>query len=250
MKGLVASNFRRIHKGLLFDIIIMIVSPLLILLFGQLLNYQMIDDGYAASEITMSSVTQYSSVTTKFLYVIEIFRYCGSALCYLLVISGLDEVLKLSASYNNSRRGFLTLILINAIALTIKIVSLITGEGDFYAWSESLYAVIDFLIKIVLGASLFMLLRGNMDVLRSIGEEVAVYRNQTLSMRVAISFPILGIVILADHFAPEMPLGVTVVVFVFMVFAWIYTFIAYLRGCLCAREVARIVSVISEEVIS
>ena len=95
-----------------------------------------------------------------------------------------------------------------------------------------------------------MLLRGNMDVLRSIGEEVAVYRNQTLSMRVAISFPILGIVILADHFAPEMPLGVTVVVFVFMVFVWIYTFIAYLRGCLCAREVARIVSVISEEVIS
>ena len=42
MKGLVASNFRRIDKGLLFDIIIMIVSPVLLVLCGQLLNDQMI----------------------------------------------------------------------------------------------------------------------------------------------------------------------------------------------------------------
>ena len=250
MNGLRSSNFRRIDKGLLLDIIIIIASPILIVLCGQFLNSQMIDDGYATSEITISSVTQYHSATTKLIYVIEIFRYCGSALCYILVISGLDEVIKLSDSYKRSRRGFLTLILVNAIALTVRIVSLIGGEGQIYVWSDSLYAFIDFLIKILLGVTLFTLLRGNMDVLRSVGEEVAVYRNRTLSISVAISFPILGILMLADHFAPEMPIWATLVVFVLMVFVWIYSFIAYFRTYLCAREVARIVSVISEEVIT
>ena len=250
MKGLVASNFRRIDKGLLFDIIIMIVSPVLLVLCGQLLNDQMIDGGYAVSDITLSSVTQYSSLITKLLYMIAIIKYSGEALCYILVISGLDEVLKLSSRYKNARRGFLTLIFVNAIALAVRMVSLLGGEGEIYVGSDSLYVFVSFLIKIVLGVSLFMLLRGNMDVLHSIGEDVAVYRNQSLSVGVVISFPLLGIVMLVDHFVPEMPLMVELVCFVFEVIVWIYTFAVYIRTYLCVREVAKTVSVISEEVIT
>ena len=250
MNGLRASNFKRIYKGLLMDIIIRIVCPMLIVLLGTLLNNLMIDDGYDVNEITVNSVTQYSSVITKLIYVVFIFKYCGSALCYVLVISGLDEVLKLSDSYKRSRKGFLTLILVNAVALTVRMVSIFCIEGEFIVLSESLYAFVEFLLRIVLGASLFTLLRGNMDVLHSLGEDVAAYRNKTLSIGAAISFPLLGILTLADHFAPEMPLAANLVGFVFVAFAWIYTFVTYIRTYLCGREVTRIVSDVSEEVMT
>ena len=249
MNGLRASNFRRIDKGLLFDIVLMIVCPVLIILCGQFLNEQMIAEGYSASEITLSSVTQYSSPITKLIYVIEIFEYCGPALCYILVMSGLDEVLKLSVSYKYSRRGFLTLILVNAVALTVRMVSLLGGEGESYAWFDSMYVFAGFLLKTVLGVSLFLLLRGNMDVLHSIGEDVAAYRTRTLSICVVISFPLLGIFMLADHFAPEMPFGADFVFFFFNAVVWIWAFIGYFRAYLCARKVTGIVSVISEEVV-
>ena len=62
MVGLQASYFRRIYKGLLLDLILTIVSPIVIIILGYLVSGQMEAAGLAVGEMSSADAARSATV--------------------------------------------------------------------------------------------------------------------------------------------------------------------------------------------
>ena len=247
MKGLRASHFRRIHKGLLLDLILTIAGPAVFLVLASLLEKQMSAAGMAATEMTADTALSFPGIWSKLLSAYLVLRYCASALCVMLIVSGLGEAEDCSPAFRQSKKWFVALMIMNAAAMAARIASVLIRTADLSEMTDALYLVSEGILLVIRGIALSALLRGNSDVLSSIGAETEARRARSLARQALIWFPAVGAIRLADHYIPPVSDAVNLIAFVLFAAVLIVQFILCIRIAVHARNTAGIIAAISEE---
>ena len=247
MKGLRASHFRRIHKGLLLDLILTVAGPAVFLVLASLLEKQMSAAGMAATEMTADTALSFPSIWSKLLSAYLVLRYCASALCVMLIVSGLGETEDCSPALRQSKKWFVALMIMNAAAMAARIASVLIRTADLSEMTDALYLVSEGILLVIRGIALSALLRGNSDVLSSIGAETEARRARSLARQALIWFPAVGVIRLADHYIPPVSDAVNLIAFVLFAAVLIVQFILCIRIAVHARNTAGIIAAISEE---
>ena len=247
MNGLRASHFRRIHQGLRLDLILTVAGPVVFLILASLLEKQMSAAGLAAEEITTGTALSFPGVWSRLLSACLVLRYCASALCAMLIVSGLGEAEDCSTAFRQSRKWFVALMVMNAVAMIARIASVLIRTADLSELTDALYLVTELVLLVIRGIAVSMLLRGNRDVLGSIGAEAEARRAGFLAKQAMIWFPAVGIVRLADHYLPPMSDAVSLIAFILFAAVLICQFILCIRIVLHARKTAETIAAISEE---
>ena len=254
MVGLQASYFRRIYRGLLLDLILMVVSPIVIIILGYLVSGQMEAAGLAADEMNSADLARFPSIVTRLIYAYLVLQYCLAALCALMVVSGLGSVEGCSPYFHRSRQWFVALMVLNAVAMVSRIAYMLMDNSPaFSVWIEKLHLIAELFLLGVRGTALFLLLRGEKDVLASIGDAKAAERVWALSGRCAVSFLVLGTITAIDDFIDlffALPDRSTLALGILYGLALIYNGTVYVRIILRARDTSRLVADLSEEVIA
>lgn len=247
MKGLRASHFRRIHKGLLLDLILTVAGPAVFLVLASLLEKQMSAAGMAATEMTADTALSFPGIWSKLLSAYLVLRYCASALCVMLIVSGLGEAEDCSPAFRQSRKWFVALMIMNAAAMAARIASVLVSTAGLSEMTDALYLVSEGILLVIRGIALSTLLRGNSDVLSSIGAETEARRARSLARQALIWFPAVGAIRLADHYIPPVSDAVNLIAFVLFAAVLIVQFILCIRIAVHARNTAGIIAAISEE---
>ena len=247
MKGLRASHFRRIHQGLRLDLILTVVGPAVFLILASLLERQMSAAGMAATEMTADTALSFPSIWSKLLSASLVLRYCASALCVMLIVSGLGETEDCSPALRQSKKWFVALMIMNAAAMAARIASVLIRTANLSEMTDALYLVSEGILLEIRGIALSALLRGNSDVLSSIGAETEASRARSLARQALIWFPAVGVIRLADHYIPPVSDAVNLIAFVLFAAVLIVQFILCIRIAVHARNTAGIIAAISEE---
>ena len=247
MKGLRASHFRRIHKGLRLDLILTVAGPAVFLVLAALLEKQMSAAGVSAAEITADTALSFPSVYSRLLSAYLVLRYCASALCVMAVVSGLGEAEDCSPAFRRSRKWFVALMIMNAAAMAARIASVLISVADLSGMTDALYLVTELALLVIRGIAVSLLLRGNSDVLASIGAEAETRTARSMAGQALIWFPAVGIVRLADHYAPPMSDAVSLAAFILFAAVLVWQFILCIRIAVHARKTAGLIAAISEE---
>ena len=247
MKGLRASHFRRIHKGLRLDLILTVVGPTVFLVLATLLEKQMSAAGVVTAEITADTALSFPSIYSKLLSAYLVLRYCASALCVMVILSGLGEAEGCSPAFSRSRKWFIALMIMNAVAMAARIASVLVNTADLSETTDALYLVTELVLLVIRGIALSLLLRGNSDVLGRIGAEAEAHRARSLAGQAMIWFPAVGIVRLADHFIPPMSDAVSLIAFILFAAVLVFQFILCVRIAIHFRNTAGMIAAISEE---
>ena len=247
MKGLRASHFRRIHRGLRLDLILTVAGPVIFLVLASLLEKQLSAAGLAAAEITADRALSFPSIWSRLLSAYLVLRYCASALCVMFIVSGLGEAEDCSPAFRQSRKWFVALMIMTAAAMVARIASVLVHTAGLSETTDALYLVSEWILLVIRGIALAALLRGNSDVLGSIGAETEARRARSLARQAMIWFPAVGFVRLADHYAPPMPDAVSLIAFVLFAAVLICHFVLCIRIAVHARNTAGMIAAISEE---
>ena len=247
MKGLRVSHFSRIHKGLRLDLILTVVGPTVFLVLATLLEKQMSAAGVVTAEITADMALSFPSIWSKLLSAYLVLRYCASALCVMVIVSGLGETEDCSPAFRKSRKWFVALMIMNAAAMAARIASVLVNTADLSETTDALYLVTELVLLVIRGIALSLLLRGNSDVLGRIGAEAEAHRARSLAGQAMIWFPAVGIVRLADHFIPPMSDAVSLIAFILFAAVLVFQFILCVRIAIHFRNTAGMIAAISEE---
>lgn len=247
MKGLRASHFRRIHNGLRLDLILTVAGPAVFLVLASLLEKQMSAAGLATAEVTTDTALSFPSIWSKLLSAYLVLRYCASALCVMVIVSGLGEAENCSPAFRQSRKWFVALMIMNAAAMAARIASVLVHTADLSEITDALYLVTELVLLVIRGIALSLLLRGNSDVLGSIGAGTEARRARSLARQSMIWFPAVGVIRLADHYAPPVSDAINLIAFILFAAVLIGQFILCIRIAVHARKTAGMIAAISEE---
>ena len=229
MKGLQASHFRRIYKGLRLDLILTVAGPAVFLILASLLEKQMSAAGMAASEISADTALNFPGIWSKLLSAYLVLRYCASALCVMVIVSGLGEAEDCSPAFRQSRKWFVALMIMNAVAMIARIASVLVNTTDLSEATDALYLVTELVLLVIRGIAISMLLSGDKEVLGSIGAETEAHRACILAKQSMIWFPAVGVIRLADHYFPPVSDAVNLIAFVLFAAVLICQFILCIR---------------------
>ena len=247
MKGLRASCFRRIHKGLLLDLILTVAGPVVFLILASLLEKQMSAAGLDTTELAAGTALSFPGIWSRLLSAYLVLRYCASALCAMVVVSGLGEAEDCSPSFGKSRKWFVALMIMNGVAMIARIASVLINKAGLSGMTDALYLVTELVLLVIRGIALSLLLRGNRDVLGSIGAETEARRACSLARQSMIWFPAVGVIRLADHYIPPMSDAISLIAFVLFAAVLICQFILCIRIAVHARNTAGMIAAVSEE---
>ena len=247
MKGLRASHFRRIHQGLRLDLILTVAGPAVFLVLASLLEKQMSAAGVATADITADTALNFPGLWSRLLSAYLVLRYCASALCVMVIVSGLGEAEDCSPAFRQSKKWFVALMIMHAVAMAARIVSVLVSTAGLSGMTDVLYLVTELVLLVIRGIALSLLLRGNGDVLDSIGAEAETRRARTLAGQALVWFPAIGIVRLADHYIPPMSDAVSLIAFILFAAVLIRQFILCIRIAVHSRNTAGIIAAISGE---
>ena len=247
MKGLRASHFRRIHKGLRLDLILTVAGPAVFLMLATLLEKQMSTAGLATAEVTTDMALSFPSVWSRLLSAYLVLRYCASALCAMVVVSGLGEAEDCSPAFRQSRKWFVALMIMNAVAMIARIASVLVNTTDLSEATDALYLVTELVLLVIRGIAISMLLSGDKEVLGSIGAETEAHRACILAKQSMIWFPAVGVIRLADHYFPPVSDAVNLIAFVLFAAVLICQFILCIRIVIFSGNTARMIAALSEE---
>ena len=247
MKGLRASHFRRIHQGLRLDLILTVAGPAVFLILASLLEKQMSAAGMATGEITADTALSFPGIWSKLLSAYLVLRYCASALCVMVIVSGLGETEDCSPLFRQSKKWFVVLMIMNAAAMAARIASVLVSTAGLSELTDALYLVTELVLLVIRGIALSLLLRGNGDVLGSIGAEAETRRACSLARQAMIWFPAVGIIRLADHYIPTMSDTVSLIAFILFAAVLIRHFILCIRIAVHSRNTAGMIAAISGE---
>ena len=247
MKGLRASHFRRIHKGLRLDLILTVAGPAVFLVLAALLEKQMSAAGVETAGITVDTALSFPGVWARLLTAYLVLRYCASALCVMVIVSGLGEAEDCSPAFRQSRKWFVALMIMNAVAMAARIASVLVHTTYLSETTDALYLVTELILLVIRGIALSLLLSGNSDILSSIGAETETQKARSLARQTMIWFPAVGMIRLADHYIPPMSDAASLIVFVLFAVVLIWHFILCIRIAIHSRNTARMIATISEE---
>ena len=183
MSSLRVSNFRRIHVGLLLDLVLLFLLPAVIAVFFVIVNRQLGAAGMNPDTVTVADLLQDPSLAVRAMYAFLTLQYCLSALCALLTVSGLGELESGSRELLWAKRWFVLLMVADAVAMFAHMTDLMMpGDG-----TVTLTSILDFtalLLQLGFHAlAIRSLLCGYGEVLESIGASAQSHRSLALSRR-------------------------------------------------------------------
>ena len=240
MKGLRASNFKRIHLGLLLDLVLMFLLPAVLGALLAVIARQVTAAGM--EEATVETLLRSPTLAVRAFYSFLALQYCLSALCALLVVSGIGET-----GYRKLRRAkrdYIALTIMEALAMLAHITDVLLPGDGFRLVSIAFVAAI-LLVLILRWAGLRSLLLGFCEVLRSIGSQErsarALARHLTAAFALILGFLLAVVVsaVLGERGARMLLLGG-------FILALVYYAVVYILTVHCARKTADVIAAISE----
>jgi hypothetical protein len=240
MNGPRASNFKRIHLGLLLDLVLMFLLPAILAALLAVVAGEAVAAGI--EEATAETLLRSPTLAIRALYSLLALQYCLSALCALLVVSGIGET-----GYRKLRRAkrdYMALTIMEALAMLAHITDVLLPGDGFRLVSIAFVAAI-LLVLILRWAGLRSLLLGFCEVLRSIGSQErsarALARHLTAAFALILGFLLAVVVsaVLGERGARMLLLGGFIV-------ALVYYAVVYILTAHCARKTADVIAAISE----
>lgn len=183
MSSLRASNFRRIHVGLLLDLVLLFLMPAVIALFLVMVIRQLGSAGIDPETVSVVDLLTDPSLAVRSMYAVLTLQYCLSALCALLTVSGLGELESGSRNLLWAKRWFVLLMVADAVAMFAHMTDLMM-PGDSIVTLTSILDFAALLLQLGFHAlAVRALLRGYGEVLESIGAPAQSHRALALSRR-------------------------------------------------------------------
>ena len=253
MNGLRASNFRRIYVALRLDWILTIVLPLVFLALAFVLDHLLRHAGLTSQDVTMEEANRVSGFLTGLLYAYLAATFCASGLCALLVVSGLGEAEACSPWFHSARLWFIGCMLMNAVAMTVRIVHISLNTSGATGPLLAIYPVVQAVTMALQGGGTRALMKGLGDVLESIGDHGASARTRSLAPWVTgayLTFVAAYIAFMTDLFPGDRLPGLAIAMLILFVLALIFWLVVRFKALRRAGGVFRTLAAISDEVIA
>ena len=248
MSGLRASNFRRIHVGLLLDLVLMFLQPAIIAALLGVVLKQLSTAGVGVESVTVVQLLASPSIAVGAMYAFLALQYCLAALCALLVVSGLGELEVRSQSLRRAKQCFVLLAVTEGVAMIAHISDVIRPDGETLSLISGVWLASLVLLLAFRALGLRGMLRGFGEVLESIGASEQSRRALRLSRHIVAAAALLELLLIAmlalylfDLPSATMPLRRALIVF-----AGLYYFLCRASAVLCAGAAARRIAALSE----
>lgn len=248
MSGMDASNFRRIHIGLMLDLILMFLMPavlavLMVLVINDLSSAIGSIEGLTAAELLVAPIP-----ALKAAYIVLILQYCLSALCALLIVSGLGELNSDLRELQRSKRWFILFMAAEGAAMLTHIFSILIQEGNAAITASTLYFAALLLLLALRSFAMRSLLRCFVEVLECTGASEQARRASGLSRRIVAAALLLMLLIVAAFILALLDLVSPTRVFVlgFAAAALIFYIVCRFQIVHCARSVTKRIAALSE----
>jgi hypothetical protein len=197
MGGLRASNFRRIHVGLLLDLVLMFLMPAIIAALLFIVFKQLDTAGVGTKGVTVSQLLASPSPAVWAMYAFLTLQYCFAALCALLVVSGLGELESESGELRRSKRWFILLMAADGAVMLAHISDRLLSGGDAITPASTVYFAAVLLLFAFRFLALRALMRGYAEVLACVGASEQALRALSLSRRIVAAASLLMLVVVS-----------------------------------------------------
>ena len=188
MSGLRESNFRRIYIALKADFILTIILPLVFFVLLFILDQQLRRAGLNSNDIDLKEINHVSGFLPELLYAYLVSSFCASGICSMLAVSGLSEAENCSLWLRRSRKWFTGCMLMNAVAMAVRIVHISFNQSGYTGFLLSLYPTVQGFTLALHGGAVHALMKGYGDVLESIGDQKSSLRIRSFSKWITISY--------------------------------------------------------------
>ena len=253
MNGLRASNYRRVYVALRLDWILTIVLPLVFVALAFVLDHQVRRAGLASQDVTMEQVDRASGFLTGLLYAYLAATFCASGLCALLAVSGLGEAEACSPWLHSARQWFIGCMLMNAVAMAVRIVHISLSTSDATGPLLAIYPAVQAVTLALQGGGTRALMKGLGDVLESVGDHESGVRTRGLAPWVTaayLAFVAAYIAFMTDLFPSDTIPGLAIAMLILFVSALGFWLVVRFKAVRRAGAVWRTLAAISDEVIT
>lgn len=253
MNELHARDFKRVYTALLLDLILTVTLPLLLFGLAVCLDAQLRTAGLAEEPLSTRVFTQASGPLLNLFLAWFPARYCASALCALLALSGLDEMASASPWLLRSRRCFLGCALMNAAAMAVRLANSFFLHANAPDALPILSQVVQAITLALLGAAEYTLMRGYGEVLERIGAQRQAGRANRLSRWLAagfVSYSAAYFAFVTDFSQAALPLILDIVLLIVFLLSFLLCLWARVQAMRCAGQTWKTFAEISDEVIT
>lgn len=246
MGGLRASGFRRIHVGLLLDLLLLFLVPAGIGALLALIVRQVSAAGM--DEATVETLLRSPTLAVRALYAFLALQYCLAALCALLVVSGLGELEVRSQSLRRAKQFFVLLAVTEGVAMIAHISDIIRPDGETLSLISGVWLASIVLLLAFRAIGLRGVLRGFGEVLEGVGASAQSRRALRLSRHIAAAAALLELLLIAVLVLYLFGLQPATILFrrALIVLALLYYFLCRASAVLCAGAAARRIAALSE----
>ena len=246
MGGLRASNFRRIHLGLLLDLLLLVLVPAVLGALLMRIYRQLSAAGLDGA--TVETLLRSPTLAVRALYAVLALQYCLAALCALPVVSGLGELEAVTEMFHRAKRWFVLLMGTEGLAMLAHLTDVVRPDSEKLSLSTGVWLVSLVLLMLFRALGLRCMLRGFGEVTESVGAAVQARRALRLSRCVTLSAalalaPLLGAFGLYV-FCPQSALWR--LLRALAVPAFLFYLLCRASAVLCARAVTRRIAALSE----
>ena len=197
MSGLRTSNFRRIHVGLLLDLVLMFLLPAIIAALLGVVLKQLEPAGVGTEGVTVSQLLANSSPAVWAMYAFLTLQYCLAALCALLVVSGLGELESESGELRRANRWFMLLMAADGVVMLAHISDRLLSGDNAITPASTIYFAAVLLLFTFRFLALRALMRGYGKLLERVGASEQALRALSLSRRIVAAIGLLMLVFIS-----------------------------------------------------
>ena len=248
MNNLNASNFRRVNVGMLLDLVLLFLVPVILAALLILVVNQLSATVSQVEALTVADVLALPIPAMKATYIVLAMHYCLNALCSLLIVSGLGEMEPVSREFQISKRWFMILMVTDGIAMLGHFLSVLLKEGTEELITSVVYLIAVLLLLVFRSLALRSLLRGYSEVLESIGESKRSRNALTLSGHI-IASPVLltGLVAVAFILSIfNLMDSIKVFLLVLAIASFIFYIVCRIQVIRCSRALTCMIENLSE----
>ncbi|MBQ5364703.1 MAG: hypothetical protein IIU49_01410 [Spirochaetales bacterium] len=248
MSGFNASNFRRVHIGMLLDLILLFLIPVLLAGLIVILINQVSSTVVDIEAVTVADLIAKPTAAVQGIYVLIAMQYCLSALCSLLVVSGLGELESVSADLRRAKLWFMLLIMADGITMLGHLSDVMLTEGVLGSLTTALFFVAVLMMLVFHALALRFLMRGYAGVLEGTGAPEMSRRIRALASRITVAAVVLVAMICAIFFMWLLNLTerIRVVLILPAIASFAFHLVCRIQAVHCARTVARRITALSE----
>lgn len=248
MNGLRTASFKRVHMGLLLDLVLLFLIPAVLAALLAVISDQLSAAGVDVETVTVQELLASPSLSVRALYAFLTLQYCLAALCALLIISGLSDLETSSRKLRCAKRWFLALMAADGVAMLAHITVIMLPHKQVLHPAEFASFAAFVLLVAVSGLALRALACGYGEVLESIGAAELSQRALTLSRRMALALALTEFFIVASYCVSffELRGPVRVLVLGGVLFAFVFFIFTRIQITRCARKAAGLIAALSE----